>query len=206
MSVPAGDIVEADVSDTYGLVPGQLEVTKTIAGPLAGHQGTVVIDTTLQRHRPPPHRHRARGSRRRPVAHLPEYPHAGQLCGHRDRGREHQHRLGRRHWQVAHHHHPARREWGRSHHRHLRRDPRLAARHQDDRRPARRPPGTGHHPRGLQRHRPVAGLRDRRRGPGRAASRTASTASRPARCAPSPRPRTAPRPPSRRPWRAIARR
>ena len=45
VSVPAGDIVEADISDTYGLVPGQLEVTKTIAGPLAGQQGTVVIHT-----------------------------------------------------------------------------------------------------------------------------------------------------------------
>ena len=43
--VPAGDIVEADVSDTYGLVPGQLEVTKTIAGVAAGAQGEVVIHT-----------------------------------------------------------------------------------------------------------------------------------------------------------------
>jgi hypothetical protein len=45
VSVPAGAIVEADISDTYGLLPGQLEVTKTIAGPLAGQQGTVVIHT-----------------------------------------------------------------------------------------------------------------------------------------------------------------
>jgi TQXA domain-containing protein len=45
VSVPAGRIVEADVSDTYGLLPGQLEVTKSIAGPLAGQQGTVVIHT-----------------------------------------------------------------------------------------------------------------------------------------------------------------
>jgi Domain of unknown function (DUF5979)/Thioester domain len=40
-----GDVVEADISDTYGLVPGQLEVTKTIAGPAAGSQGEVVIHT-----------------------------------------------------------------------------------------------------------------------------------------------------------------
>jgi hypothetical protein len=46
VSVPVGDIVEADISDTYGLVPGDLEVTKTIAGPLAGQQGTVVINAT----------------------------------------------------------------------------------------------------------------------------------------------------------------
>ena len=45
VSVPAGDIVEADISDTYELLPGQLEVTKTIAGPLAGQQGPVVIHT-----------------------------------------------------------------------------------------------------------------------------------------------------------------
>ncbi len=45
VSVPPGDIVEADISDTYGLVPGQLEVTKTIAGPAAGSQGEVVIHT-----------------------------------------------------------------------------------------------------------------------------------------------------------------
>jgi hypothetical protein len=44
-SVPPGDIAEADISDTYGLLPGQLEVTKTIAGPLAGQQGMVVIHT-----------------------------------------------------------------------------------------------------------------------------------------------------------------
>ncbi len=45
VSVPAGDIVEADISDTYGLLPGQLEVSKTITGPLAGQQGPVVIQT-----------------------------------------------------------------------------------------------------------------------------------------------------------------
>ncbi|MBV9809742.1 MAG: thioester domain-containing protein [Solirubrobacterales bacterium] len=45
VSVPPRDVVEADISDTYGLLPGQLEVTKTIAGPLAGQQGSVVIHT-----------------------------------------------------------------------------------------------------------------------------------------------------------------
>ena len=45
MPVPAGGVVEADISDTYGLRPGQLEVTKTIAGPLAGQQGKVIIHT-----------------------------------------------------------------------------------------------------------------------------------------------------------------
>ncbi|MFL5859469.1 MAG: thioester domain-containing protein [Solirubrobacteraceae bacterium] len=45
VSVPAGDIIDADLSDSYGLLPGQLEVTKTITGPLAGHQGSVVIHT-----------------------------------------------------------------------------------------------------------------------------------------------------------------
>ena len=45
VTVPAGAIVDADISDTYGLLPGQLEVTKTIVGPLAGQQGGVVIHT-----------------------------------------------------------------------------------------------------------------------------------------------------------------
>ena len=45
VSVPAGDIAEADIRDTYGLRPGQLEVTKTIAGPAAGQQGEVIIHT-----------------------------------------------------------------------------------------------------------------------------------------------------------------
>ncbi len=43
--VGAGEIVNAGISDTYGLVPGQLEVTKTITGPAAGSQGQVVIHT-----------------------------------------------------------------------------------------------------------------------------------------------------------------
>ena len=42
---PPGDIVEADITDTYGLVPGQLEVTKTIAGTQAGKQDAVTITT-----------------------------------------------------------------------------------------------------------------------------------------------------------------
>ena len=45
VSISPGDIAEADISDTYGLAPGQLEVTKTITGPLAGRQGQVVIHT-----------------------------------------------------------------------------------------------------------------------------------------------------------------
>lgn len=45
VSIPPGEVVEADISDTYGLVPGQLELTKTITGPLAGQQGPVVLHT-----------------------------------------------------------------------------------------------------------------------------------------------------------------
>ena len=45
VSVGAGKIAHAGILDTYGLAPGQLEVTKTIAGPLAGLQGAVVIHT-----------------------------------------------------------------------------------------------------------------------------------------------------------------
>ena len=54
-SVPAGEIVEVDISDSYGAAPagavsgveaassGSLLITKTIAGPLAGRQGPVTI-------------------------------------------------------------------------------------------------------------------------------------------------------------------
>jgi len=45
VSVPAGHSVTTGISDTYGLLSGQLDVTKTIAGPQAGHQGPVVIHT-----------------------------------------------------------------------------------------------------------------------------------------------------------------
>jgi hypothetical protein len=45
VSVGVGKIAQADILDTYGLAPGQLEVTKTIAGPLAALRGTVVIHT-----------------------------------------------------------------------------------------------------------------------------------------------------------------
>ena len=45
VAVPPGDIVEADVSDTYGLLPGQLEVSKTITGTEAGSQAAVTIHT-----------------------------------------------------------------------------------------------------------------------------------------------------------------
>ena len=72
VSVPTGDIVEADISDTYGLLPGQLEVTKTIAGPLAGQQGTVVIHTDCNGTAlTPDFVIPARGARGRPVADLP---------------------------------------------------------------------------------------------------------------------------------------
>ena len=88
VSVPAGEIVEADISDTYGLLPGQLEVTKTIAGPLAGQAGDGRDPHGLQRHRPHPRlRHPGRDARGDQSQHLLEYPRAGQLCGHRDRGR-----------------------------------------------------------------------------------------------------------------------
>jgi hypothetical protein len=43
--VTPGEIAEADISDTYGLAAGQLEVIKTITGPVAGQQGPIVIHT-----------------------------------------------------------------------------------------------------------------------------------------------------------------
>ncbi|MBV8954673.1 MAG: hypothetical protein JO179_11080, partial [Solirubrobacterales bacterium] len=45
VSVGPAEIATADISDTYGLVPGELEVTKTIAGEAAGLQGSITIHT-----------------------------------------------------------------------------------------------------------------------------------------------------------------
>ena len=45
VTVPAGKIVVVDISDTYGLVAGELEVNKTIAGVAAGQQGPITIHT-----------------------------------------------------------------------------------------------------------------------------------------------------------------
>ena len=64
VSVPAGDVIDADLSDTYGLLPGQLEVTKTITGPLAGQQGAVVIHTVCT-----------------PAADTPDFPIAAGATG-----------------------------------------------------------------------------------------------------------------------------
>ena len=74
VSVPAGEIAEADISDTYGLVPGQLEVTKTIAGPAAGQQGR--WSSTRSATGPPSRRlrHPGRGASGRPVADLHGIP------------------------------------------------------------------------------------------------------------------------------------
>jgi TQXA domain-containing protein len=43
VSIAPGEIAEADITDTYGLAAGQLELIKSIAGPLAGSQGPVTI-------------------------------------------------------------------------------------------------------------------------------------------------------------------
>jgi hypothetical protein len=42
-TIPAGGGAAATITDTYGALPGSLLVTKTIAGPRAGHQGPVTI-------------------------------------------------------------------------------------------------------------------------------------------------------------------
>ena len=43
VTIPPGGSGAAHITDTYGPAPGSLLVTKTIAGPLAGHQGPVTI-------------------------------------------------------------------------------------------------------------------------------------------------------------------
>ncbi len=46
VTVPAGDVVDADLTDTYALNPGSLVVDKTIAGSGAGLQGPITINVT----------------------------------------------------------------------------------------------------------------------------------------------------------------
>ena len=149
MSVPAGDIVEADISDTYGLVPGQLEVTKTITGPLAGQQGNGRHPHGLQRHPPDPRLRDPAGAPAGDQSHIySDVPTPASCVVTETMNGATSAVSVSRHRQPAHRHDPVRREWGRAHHRHLRPGSRLAAGHQDDRRAARRPSGAGHDPRG----------------------------------------------------------
>ena len=168
--VPAGGVVEADISDTYGLRPGQLEVTKTIAGPLAGQQGKVIIHTACNGAALTPEFVIPAGTpAERPVSHLLGYPHAGQLVvsetadGHtstvpvvvmaaRTPARSRPAEPG-----------PHTSLTATARPRPLPAPPRLPPGHQDDRRSVRWPPGTSHDPRRLQRGRHVAELRDPRR-------------------------------------------
>ena len=46
ITVGSGQNPQASISDTYNFIVGSLTVTKTIAGPAAGHQGQVVIKVT----------------------------------------------------------------------------------------------------------------------------------------------------------------
>ena len=46
VTIPAGGVVIAPLTDTYDFNPGSLTVTKTIAGPAAGQQGAITITVT----------------------------------------------------------------------------------------------------------------------------------------------------------------
>lgn len=46
VTIPAGDGVEVDVTDTYTVNPGAVAVSKTIAGAAAGEQGEVTLEVT----------------------------------------------------------------------------------------------------------------------------------------------------------------
>jgi Domain of unknown function (DUF5979)/Thioester domain len=50
MTVPAGGIVTAHLTDSYDHAPGSLRIYKLIDGPAAGHQGEVVIHTVCDGH------------------------------------------------------------------------------------------------------------------------------------------------------------
>ena len=94
-----GDIVQADIGDTYGLMLGELEVTKTIDGPAAGSQGQVVVQTVCNGTALTPDFVIPAGTPAGDQSHLYSgHPHAGRLCRYRDHKRTHQYRVGRRHW------------------------------------------------------------------------------------------------------------
>ena len=144
VSVPAGDIVEADISDTYGLLPGQLEVTKTIAGPLAGQQGKVVIHTVCNGTALTPDFVIPAGTPAGDQSHIYSGIPTPASCVVTETTDGHTSTVsvvvtGSPHTVTI----PPGGSRGRPHHRHLRRHPRLAARDQDHRRSARGPPGTG---------------------------------------------------------------
>ena len=64
---PPGTEVVANITDTYflaPLAPGELTVTKTIAGPAAGQQGAITISVSCGGDRPTGVRHPGRGSSR----------------------------------------------------------------------------------------------------------------------------------------------
>ena len=166
VSVPAGDVAEANIGDTYGLVPRPAGGHEDDRRPAGRTPGDGRDPAGLQREQPAGLRHPGGCARGRPVAHLLQRAGAGQLCRHRDRGRSHQCRLRSRQRQPADHHDRARRRRGGPHHRHLWPHRRLPARHQDHRGSAGRPPGTGEGAGGLQRRPPVTGLRDRFQDPG----------------------------------------
>ena len=91
--MPGGSSVDAVLTDTYDLAPGSLTVTKTIAGPAAGQQGTDHDHRDLQRER---RRHAAAGlhhpggAARFDVADLHRHPGRLDLHRHGDRHRRHQ--------------------------------------------------------------------------------------------------------------------
>ena len=95
VTVPGGKVAEANLTDTYGFGSGSLTVTKTIAGPAAGQQGTVTIQavcngTALTPELTVP----AGASSGHLVADLSRHPGRLHLHRHRDRRRDQQHGAG----------------------------------------------------------------------------------------------------------------
>ena len=100
VAVAPGEIAEADVSDTYGLAAGQLEVTKTITGPLAGQQGQVVIHTVCDGTALVPDLVILAGATSDRLRST-RASRAGELRGHRDSDRRHKHGVRGCHWQPS---------------------------------------------------------------------------------------------------------
>ena len=158
VTIGANAEASAELTDTYGPVPGSLEVHKTINGPSAGSQGAITIAVTCGSATLPDVDDPSRNRRDDTDEHVPG--HSGRVLVHRHRDIERGHHHGHRHRRrrEPNHHGPRRHSRLAQHHRHVLPRARRRGNSEDDRRPGRRESGAGRHPADLPRADP--GLRD----------------------------------------------
>ena len=167
VTIGANAEASAELTDTYGPVPGSLEVRKTINGPSAGSQGEITIAVTCGTTTLPTWTIPAGTGATDTDAHLPG--HSGRVLVHRHRDIERGHHHGHRHRRRREpNRHGARRHSRLAqHHRHVLPGARRRGDSEDARRPGRRESGACRHPADLPRADPGLRVGDPRRSPGR---------------------------------------